>query len=247
MNAIMGIFVGIYKGYFSIAGLIMRSLGIENNFGTAIIIGFFLGILFITLNVILFGKFFFFILSKLNIKNHKFDRIITVCATLGIIIFYFVSINLYQDCDRHSSLNVNGVSNYIYSDYCHKKGKIDYTPSIPSIPVSQEKIYPKVDLKVNGSDNPSPIRYNSVFTLDYNISGDVSCYPYGGPVPATNPAYNNGWSDRGFVTWPNFSTSTKLIARDSNKGYVSSIKLTMKCGEEQNTVVEDTIIIPIER
>jgi hypothetical protein len=182
-----------------------------------------------------------------------------ISFNLGFSLYYEFTAYLHH-CDYPSAISLNGGKpQYLINEECEGKYKEPFdklkantsnaiSNSQPqSVPISE----PKVDLKVNGTDNPEPIKYNSTFKLDYNISGDVSCYPYGGPVPVLKeeslPSYMEklGWKDKSFVTFPNMATGTELIARDVVKGYVPFITLTMKCGEEQNNIVSDTITIPI--
>lgn len=215
------------------------------------------------------------IIYKLFSKKYHNDRTIifpkikwTIFVIIFFIIGFLVWIPLYYNlegyidrrinpCDHASGISINGGATVpIYPEGCDKKNeeifnKYRYPTSTNSVKILPVKPISKVDLKINGDDNPGPIKYNSVFKLDYNISGDVSCFPYDGPVPLLKennlPDYmkRNGWRDKSFVTFPNMSTSTQLIARDSIKGYVPFITLTMKCGEEQGEVVTDTIVIPI--
>jgi peptidoglycan hydrolase-like protein with peptidoglycan-binding domain len=103
--------------------------------------------------------------------------------------------------------------------------------------------YPQVsvDLKVNGSDTPAPVKYGSAFTVSWTSKNAGYCSGSGHYVLTQS---GEMWTN--FVNLPAQGSMT-LIARHANFGYHSPLQLTIQCGSIGAYISEgrDEISVPV--
>lgn len=97
-----------------------------------------------------------------------------------------------------------------------------------------------VDLKVNGSDYPESVPYDSLVTASWTSTGTVNCSVSGPSDPL--PVVGGGiWTD--FGTLP-LSGSKTMYARHNSLGYDTPLELTVACHDGVNQV-KDTVYLPV--
>ncbi len=104
--------------------------------------------------------------------------------------------------------------------------------------VANPLLSPVVDLKVNGSDQPVAVKFNSNVTLSWTSQNASQCSGFGHIVPTSN---GTAWTD---MTNLGTSGSVAISARHQNFGYTNPLKLEIKCtnGSKSGT---DAVTFPV--
>lgn len=117
---------------------------------------------------------------------------------------------------------------------------VDYSDAPFSIVAATQQL--TVDLKVNGSDNPSSIPYDSTFTASWASTGardTSSCAASGHYVPLVDGGL---WTDLNNL--PSSGNKT-LYARHQNYGYTNPLEMSIQCFNAAGQSVIDKISIPV--
>ncbi len=102
-----------------------------------------------------------------------------------------------------------------------------------------------IDLKVNGSDYPSPVNYLDTFNVSWTSNGTVECWSYGSYMPVSPGS--SLWNNRTLAT----SGSMSLMAAWAYNGnlsdlrYYSPLKIAVQCWSASGQSVTDEIYLPV--
>ncbi|MBI4014895.1 MAG: protease complex subunit PrcB family protein, partial [Candidatus Aenigmarchaeota archaeon] len=108
--------------------------------------------------------------------------------------------------------------------------------AIENAPVYQKLL---TDVKVNGVDYPSPVAYNSTFTVSWTSTGAVSCSAYGEFIPLVGGGL---WTDLDNVP---ASGNRTLYARHQTLGYRSNMQIGMQCYDASMNSSADSVTLPV--
>ena len=107
---------------------------------------------------------------------------------------------------------------------------------------SVQQTFP-VDVKINGSDTPASIPYNSVFTVSWTSNGAVSCRDFGQFIPVVDGGV---WAK--FISLPTSGTKS-LYARTESQGYLATLDIQVQCtnvaGQTQDDVIHLSVQPPV--
>ncbi|MFH1178286.1 MAG: peptidoglycan-binding domain-containing protein, partial [bacterium] len=135
---------------------------------------------------------------------------------------------------RIASLDSSGGANYVYYDDSDNY----FTITNSTIPTPAPTTL-SVDLKVNGSDSPSAIPYDSTFAASWTSTGAINCSASGHYVPVSDGGL---WTDLSNLPT---SGSKTLTARHNTYGYITPLQLTVQCINGNNASISDTVYVPV--
>src|SRR3989338_6214883 len=108
---------------------------------------------------------------------------------------------------------------------------------------SVQQTFP-VDVKINNSDNPASVPYDSVFTVSWTSNGAVSCRDFGQFIPAVD---GGTWAK--YINLPTSGTKS-LYARTESQGYLATLDIQVQCtnaaGQTQDDVIHLSVQPPVE-
>ncbi|OGN02554.1 MAG: hypothetical protein A2651_00010 [Candidatus Yanofskybacteria bacterium RIFCSPHIGHO2_01_FULL_42_12] len=103
---------------------------------------------------------------------------------------------------------------------------------------SEQRSFP-VDVKINGSDTPSGVPYDSVFTVSWTSNGAVSCRDFGQYIPTVD---GGTWAK--FINLP--TSGTKSLYARASEGYLATLDIQVQCSNAAGQTSDDVIHLAVQ-
>ncbi|OGN12368.1 MAG: hypothetical protein A3B91_02365 [Candidatus Yanofskybacteria bacterium RIFCSPHIGHO2_02_FULL_41_29] len=103
---------------------------------------------------------------------------------------------------------------------------------------SEQQSFP-VDVKINGSDTPSGVPYDSVFTVSWTSNGAVSCRDFGQFIPTVD---GGTWAK--FINLP--TSGTKSLYARASEGYLATLDIQVQCSNAAGQTSDDVIHLAVQ-
>lgn len=161
--------------------------------------------------------------------------------------FGFLTFKAVKDFQTKYGLKVDGyvgTATRVKLNELYECSPDDPTPT-PTLTLSQTPTPTlSVDLKINGSDIPSFVGFESIITASWTSTGTRECTASGHYVPLTEGGL---WTDLSNLS---SSGSKTLYARHNVFGYINPLELTMQCfndflSQSTTDTVTVSVITPI--
>jgi len=96
-----------------------------------------------------------------------------------------------------------------------------------------------IDIKINGSDSPSPVEFGAKFVVSWTSTNAISCNSYTNPGKSAAFANGAGYWGRGNMP---LAGAVELNATTEYGRYMDSMYFNIRCGRER-----DEILLPVVR
>src|SRR3989338_6913893 len=103
---------------------------------------------------------------------------------------------------------------------------------------SVQQTFP-VDVKINNSDNPASVPYNSVFTVSWISNGAVSCRDFGQFIPAID---GGTWAK--YINLP--TSWTKSLYARASEGYLATLDIQVQCTNAAGQIQDDVVHLSVQ-
>jgi hypothetical protein len=116
--------------------------------------------------------------------------------------------------------------------------------------IGSSQVPPSVDLKINGSDNPTAVAYKSKMTATWTSTGTTSCYTYGTHVSMADAI--GLWNNKTVGVSGSLGLAAAVGTENSTGGhviqsYMSPLKVGIQCfyGSDMTQSVTDEVSVPV--